>query len=293
MPAWPCVGWEEYVELHFILIFFSCYSLEWQTIDRPLTPEEQREVEQLSSHITVSSTGAWVDYSWGDFKHDPKEVLVRYFDAFLYLANWGSRQLMFRFPADLLDSEQIERYCVPDYIELERIDDYAVLDIQLSEEEGFEWIEGAGWLGALIPLRNDILLGDYRALYLAWLKAIELDDGFELDPAREEPPVPPGLGQLNAALQAFVDLFDLNPDLLKAAAQASPPPAPELGEETLRAAISQLLREECDAFLLRLARNEPGLHLTLQRRLEGLLEITPATPQTERRRTIGELLDAI
>ncbi len=71
---------------------------EWQTIDRPLTDQEQAEVNRLSSHIEVSPTGAWVEYSWGDFKHDPKRVLAQYFDAFLYVTNWGSRELLFRFP---------------------------------------------------------------------------------------------------------------------------------------------------------------------------------------------------
>lgn len=199
---------------------------------------------------------------------------------------------MFGFPADLLDPKQVEPYCAPYYIELERVGDRYVLDIQLHEE-GVGWIEGEGWLGAVAPLRSDILQGDRRVLYLAWLKAIELDGGFELDETQEEPPVPPGLGQLNAALETFVDLFDVDPSLLQTAVQVSPPPAPELDEETLRVAIGRLSRDECDTFLLRLARNEPGLHLALRRRLDALLETTPTTTQTGRRRTIGELLAAI
>jgi hypothetical protein len=31
--------------------------------------------------------------------------MERYFDAFLYLANWGTRQLMFRLPREVLDAE--------------------------------------------------------------------------------------------------------------------------------------------------------------------------------------------
>ena len=85
---------------------------EWQTIDRPLTDQEQAAVNRLSSHIEVSPTGAWVEYSWGDFKHDAKQVLAQYFDAFLYMANWGSRELMFRFPKALIDPKQIEPYCL-------------------------------------------------------------------------------------------------------------------------------------------------------------------------------------
>ena len=76
---------------------------EWQTIDRPLTASEQREVGGLSSHMdTVTSTQAIVTYSWGDFKHDPQKVLLKYFDAFLYDSNFGTRQLMFRLPKNLV-----------------------------------------------------------------------------------------------------------------------------------------------------------------------------------------------
>lgn len=38
---------------------------------------------------------------WGDFKGDPDVWMERYFDAFVYLANWGSRQFSMRLPAEL------------------------------------------------------------------------------------------------------------------------------------------------------------------------------------------------
>lgn len=79
---------------------------EWQTLDRPLTPEEREAVSKLSSHIDVTSSQAVVTYSWGDFKHDPIQVLARYSDAFIYLANWGSKRLAFRFPRGLLDDRK-------------------------------------------------------------------------------------------------------------------------------------------------------------------------------------------
>jgi len=75
---------------------------EFQTIDRLLTEKEQREVNELSSHIDVTSSRAVVTYNWGDFKHDPREVVARYFDAFLYTANWGTRRLIFRFPKAIM-----------------------------------------------------------------------------------------------------------------------------------------------------------------------------------------------
>ena len=97
---------------------------EWQTLDRPLTPQEMAEVTDLSSHITVTSGAAWVDYSWGSFKHDPLDVLAHYFDAFMFMANWGARRLAFRFPKDLLDADVFEPYLEEWAIELKPFNDF-------------------------------------------------------------------------------------------------------------------------------------------------------------------------
>lgn len=107
---------------------------EWQTIDRPLSEKERAEVDKLSSHIEVTSTGAWVEYNWGHFKHSAREVLVQYFDAFLYMANWGSRELMFRFPKALVDLQLIDPYCLDDCVDLSTADGYLVLTITLCDE---------------------------------------------------------------------------------------------------------------------------------------------------------------
>jgi hypothetical protein len=262
---------------------------EWQTIDRPLTAAERKEVDRLSSHITVTATGAWVDYNWGNFKHDPIQVLVNYFDAFLYLANWGSKQLAFRFPKDLLDPWPLQPYIIEPYIMLETFGDYQVLSFDLSPEEpDVDWIEGAGWLGTLASLRADILGGDYRALYLAWLRAVELYSPYEIAEDEPEPPLPPGMKRLSSALQTLVEFFNIEGQLLAAAAEASPDPQ-ETPTIDWANAIAQLSRAECDDFLLRLARGEPHLSLGLQRRLQALLPQTgpqPIPPQ----RTVADLL---
>ena len=52
---------------------------EWQTLERPLTAAEQEAVNNLSSHMDVTSSQAIVTYEWGDFKHDPIQVLAKYF----------------------------------------------------------------------------------------------------------------------------------------------------------------------------------------------------------------------
>ena len=54
---------------------------EWQTIDRVLAENEPASVSGLSSHREVSGSRAVFTYQRGDFKHDPKAVLAKYFDA--------------------------------------------------------------------------------------------------------------------------------------------------------------------------------------------------------------------
>ena len=152
---------------------------EWQTIDRLLTEAEQEAVNGLSSHIDVTASQAVVTYQWSDFKHDARQVLARYFDAFLYFANWGTRRLMFRFPKGLLDEEALAPYLFGDMIEVSTAGKSRILEITLEEEEPeFDWFEDDedGTLSRLVGLRNDILDGDYRCLYLAWLGAAALYD---------------------------------------------------------------------------------------------------------------------
>ena len=271
---------------------------EWQAVDRVLTLEEQAAVNDLSSHIEVSSSRAVVTYHWSDFRHDPKQVLLKYFDAYFYLANWGSLRLMFRFPKGLLDEADIEPYCINEYITFETIGKYQVLDLDFSPEDGDGWMEAKAGLSHFIRPRADLLEGDFRLLYLAWLKAMtcygvpdddeEYDDDDPDNPAYDhEPPVPPGLKILSPSLQNFIQVFEIDPFLVQAAAEASPDPKKALTMD-YRELIGRLPRAECDDFLARLAEGDPGVGLALCKRLRAFLP--HEIPQPSRRRTIQQLL---
>ena len=263
---------------------------EWQTIDRPLTASEQRAVDGLSSHMdTVTSTQAIVTYSWGDFKHDPRQVLLKYFDAFLYDSNFGTRQLMFRLPKNLVDVSSFQPYLFDDQITLEAHSKYYVLEMRIDEESDyFEWVESESVLGQLTPLREQLLQGDMRMLYLAWLKVISRNEweGMSEEP---EPPVPAGMKKLNASLQAFADFFEIDPHLISAAAAASPKggSAPEID---LKAAIAKLTRAESDALLLQIARGEPGAVLALKKKLTHSIGEKPSS-SSQSKRSAEELFE--
>ncbi len=231
-------------------------------------------MDGLSSHIDVSPSRAVVTYNWGDFKHDPKEVLLQYFDAYFYLANWGSRRLMFRFPKGILNLKEINQYCDGEYVSFETIGQYQVLDIDFNPEDSDDWLEEEESLSAFTPLREDLLQGDYRLLYLAWLKAMTSDaTGFEDEESDEydlEPPVPPGLQTLSPALQNFIQVFDIDSFLVQAAAENSPN-LRDSRSINYRDLVSRLSRSEADDFLVRLAEGDAGVKLSLRRRLNEFI----------------------
>ena len=78
---------------------------EFLAVDRPLDAREQAELRALSTRASITATSFTNEYQWGDFRGDPRQMMERYFDAHLYLANWGTHRLMLRLPSALLDPD--------------------------------------------------------------------------------------------------------------------------------------------------------------------------------------------
>lgn len=142
---------------------------EFQAVDRPLTDAEMREMRAVSSRADITPTRFVNEYNWGDFRGRPDQWMERWFDAFLYLANWGSRRLMLRLPAAVLDLQTAQRYCVGGAATAWAHEDFVILSFSSEDEEGDVWADGDGLLPPILPLRAELAAGDHRALYLAWL----------------------------------------------------------------------------------------------------------------------------
>lgn len=194
---------------------------EFLAIDRPLEDAEQAEVRSLSTRASITSTSFVNEYRWGDFKGDPSRLMERYYDAHLYVANWGTHRVMFRLPCELLDPAVVEAYCVDDQVSAWVTDEFIVLDFGSEDHAGefdFDY-EAATLLSAIVGVRAELAGGDLRPLYLAWLATYgswERDeDVFDRDADNDlEPPVPPGLSTLTAAQRALADFLRLDDDLI-------------------------------------------------------------------------------
>lgn len=257
---------------------------EFQAVDRPLDAAEQAELRDLSTRARITATGFVNYYEWGDLKADPRRLMERYFDLFLYLANWGTRRFSIRLPARLIDVGALERFCPDDEgVDIRIEGPHAIVEIWRDEIDQDDWDDdGSGWLAALAPLRGDIIRGDLRAFYLIWLMAVEngLVGDEEMEPLN-------GIAPLSAPLRTFADFFCIDPDLVNATAAEGAPPPHEAERAAAETFIRSLPEEDKVALLLRLHDGEAHLGAELRQRW---LAVTGRSPNTDSgRRSAGEL----
>ncbi len=264
---------------------------EFQALDRPLTQHEMRELRKCSTRATITATRFVNHYEWGDFKGNPSTWMQKYFDAFLYFANWGTHRLMLRLPSRALDIKTAKRYLRGHSVAEHKKSDILILDLMAENEGGDrDADEGAGLLSSLIPLRADIAAGDHRALYLAWLSSVQSG---ELNADEPEPPVPPGLGALSAPLKALADFLYVGADLIAVAAVRSQPVNDRAAREQFGQWIAGLPESEKTALLSRLAiDNEHGLRAELLRRYHHTRP-TVGSATVMKSRTVAVLLDDV
>ncbi len=253
---------------------------QFKSIDRSLTDAERKEIGTWSTRTNPTTTSATFTYAYGDFPKNAEKVVEKYFDAMLYAANWGTKRLIFRFPKDLIDAGALSAYLFEneasmDTITLKKCKSCYLLDIHFSNEEGGTWLSEDDYnLDNMAPLRDNIMEGDYRALYLVWRQFAQFATAEEEEEAEimehVPPPVPPNLSKLNASLKAFIGFFEIDEDIVAAAkAWSLVQETPDPDFETL---IVQLPEKERNEWLLRLANGEPRLELAFRKRLQRLAQ---------------------
>ena len=264
---------------------------EFQAIDKPLSSKDKAELRNLSTRAQISSTSFINEYNWGDFKGNPLKLVGKYFDAFLYVTNWGIHQLMFRIPKKLINLDLAKQYCNGDSSVIYEKRDHLIFEFT-SEAEDYEWEEGEGYLSSLISIRSDLIHGDYRSLYLAWLYSIQMNEIEEVE-VEFEPPVPPGLKNLNASLESFVDFMRIDNDLITVSAIDSVTKNETLpNDNKLKSWIKKLPSNEKDEIIFRLIyKNDPHLGNELQQKFKNKLsdKHTQKTDSNERRSVVDLL----
>ena len=262
---------------------------EFQAIDQPLTAEDMTELRRWSSRAEITPTRFWNEYHWGDFKGSPRRWMERYFDAFLHVANWGTHWLMLRLPLALLREREIGDYLLEDGLEGWQTAEHLVLSF-ISQTDDPDWEEGHGWLSSLIGVRTSLMHGDRRSLYLGWLAQAGAGT---LDKVSEEPPVPPGLGELDATHRALAEFLRIPRDLLVTASEASAPLQEyAIGAADIECWLAGRSTAEKDALLAELLIGDQPYRLAeLRQRIERELQPVVDAERSPARRTVGQLLE--
>ena len=265
---------------------------EFRAIDRALTKDKMAALRRISTRAEITSHGFVNSYEWGDLKADPMDLVEKYFDAFVYVANWGTHRFAVRLPRSDLDVRALNRFLIPPVVEIHERGDIVILEFTANDEAGVveEWEGDEEWMPDLIGLREMIADGDFRVPYVAWLGAADIG---EMEDDETEPPVPPGLGSLSPALGAFARFMRVGDELLDVARERSKPAA---GRELSTAALEGWVRglpagEKDDLLIGAMDSGEPGLGATLRRRFQREAGTRPGGV-TDGDRTVGELIAA-
>ena len=262
----------------------------FQAIDQPLSQEQMQALRAISTRAEITPTSFINTYNWGDLKANPLDLMRQYFDAQVYTANWGSHRFMVKIPRDLIDMEVAQVYC-GECFNIYPGTTHVILDFTAPDESGEDddaMETGEGWMASLLPLREDIMRGDLRALYVAWLAGVCEDD------ESDEPPVPPGLSRLSEPLQRLADFVRLDEHRLQAAMQGDTQATlAEPSREEMAAWIATLAPAEKDALLLSLlAADNEARSLTGQLRQRfhrAWRQVHPVQTAAQSRRTASAL----
>lgn len=193
---------------------------EFRALQRPLDAEAREELRALDPDARITPLRL---IKSAELRGDPDVLLETRFDAHLQVTDWGERRLMLRVPG--VEQARVRQYCVPGLVEAWESGEQLILDLVSEDDSDGAPADPDLLFDELLPLRDELLAGDLRALYLAWLAAYgswERDE-FAFDREADElaePPVPVGLDVLTTAQRQLTEFLRLDPDLLAEAVAA-------------------------------------------------------------------------
>lgn len=226
---------------------------EFLAIDRPLSAEEMAELRELSTRASITPVSFTNEYHWGNFRGNTDQLMERYFDAHVYVANWMTAIFMLRLPADCLDEKMLFAAEVPDILHCDAVKDHWIITWMLESSEDYDRFaeeDGRGWMASLAPVRDELLRGDLRGLYIGWLAAVSRK---RIDNEEEEPFSVSGLANLTSAQLALAKFLEVDPDFLAGAGMGNPAARDmDVSSQEMDNWLEALPREEVQSILKQL-----------------------------------------
>ena len=216
--------------------------------------------------------------------------MEKYFDAHIYVANWGTRCLMLRLPRGSVDENTLALYVSDGVMDYWTTDEYLIVHWQRDEGSDDDWVNGEGRMARLVPLRDELEQGDYRAFYLGWLYGVSTGN---IPEDESEPSVPVGLRSPTAAQHALAEFLGIDEDLLAAAVLTSPPtPAVADSQDQFSQYLANVSADEAKQYLLLLLQGRAREAAKQIRRKYTMSQRSQTVPVDERRAVVSLLPSA-
>lgn len=205
--------------------------VKFRAVDRPLTDKQLELMGRQSSRAEFTKWDYEVEYHYSYFRGDVDGMLRNGYDVFLLYSNYGCREIRIRLPSGLPFPKSIwSKYISTEGLKwtADKKGNGGILAVEPYLEEAYDEVWGFDdYLDATTTLRNMLITGDLRALYVLWLccSVCSGDD----DPVIE-PPVPHGLGTLPSEVAELLNFFETDPLLVDAAAIGIPALNPQVSQ---------------------------------------------------------------
>lgn len=198
--------------------------VKFRAIDRPLTDKQLSFMDRQSSRAEFTKWGFDVEYHYSSFGGDVDGMLRNGYDIFLTYSNYGCREIRMRLPSGLPFPKSVwSKYTSSEALKwnADKTGKAGILVLAPYLEEAHDQVwEFDDYMDATAKLRELLIAGDLRALYVLWLCAATSTS--YSDETMMEPPVPHGLAAFPRDATEILGFFESDPLLVDAAATGIP-----------------------------------------------------------------------
>ncbi|XZE19630.1 hypothetical protein SH449x_004956 [Pirellulaceae bacterium SH449] len=269
--------------------------VKFRAIDRPLSDKQLEFMDRQSSRAEATKWEFEVEYNYASFRGDVDGMLRNGYDVYLMYSNYGCREIRIRLPSGLPFAKSVySKYIGANGLKwtADKKGKAGILTIAPFLEEAFDPVwEFDDYLDAATSLREMLIAGDLRALYILWLCcASSLCDE---DEALMEPPVPHGMNAVPIVAADILAFFETDPMLVDAAAVGIPTLNSKALQVDLAGAwLSTISESRRNEILQRLISEDPvALKAELLSEMRESQE-TPVWPVEPPTRTVAQLFES-
>jgi hypothetical protein len=265
----------------------------FEAVDGPLSDEQLAFAQRQSTRAEVSRWSLSVEYHYSSFRGDVDGLLRQGYDVYLQYTNYGCREIKLRLPHGLPFAKSVWSKYV-DGEQLQWKSDAkgsgGILTLRPFHETGDldEAWETRKYLDAAIRIRERLMRGDLRALYLLWLCAA--DDDYNDPEKMTEPPVPHGIAESATYGGEILTFFGLDPLLLAAAGKDVNAAPTDESQDHAAQWVDALGEQPAKEMLVRLLTGDTaGVKANLLARIRDS-KTSYGWPTSDKQRTLDELL---